>query len=353
MSILTFFPRFNQIHYSKDVYNLGESLAKDLSYSHYVLHRENSNILKKKKRIYHLLDYLTRYYPSILEAKPTILIQFHLRIATVFTTLLLIFLKGTIFIIKADTGEISIKEGKLFNGIKGKSTLILLKLLDQLAGSRVIITFETKQAVKIFNERHRLYNIQIIELNNGACLPIGELTNKTSRNEITTIGFFDQNKNLDLLLHSLFFLKKNDSEILGKYNVNIIGPIEESSSKLISSLGLSNEINLLGPITDRKKIASILCKTSVLVLTSYSEGSPLVFSEAALCGCSIVSTPVNSADFYTTITNGKMTRSFCVEEFTQCLASLMKENLSKDFKFNYHFTWENTTKQLLKVIKSK
>jgi glycosyltransferase involved in cell wall biosynthesis len=80
---------------------------------------------------------------------------------------------------------------------------------------------------------------------------------------------------------------------LNQPNVHLLiagdGDLRDEMRLKISSLGLSNQVTMLGPV-DQDKLAKLLRICSVFVLTSAYEGLPVVVLEALACGTPIVTT---------------------------------------------------------------
>lgn len=111
-----------------------------------------------------------------------------------------------------------------------------------------------------------------------------------------------------------------------KYELWLIGPIEADFKDYVNDFlernsALRNKIRFLGEISDRKILKEYYQRARVFVLTSRSEGFPLVFLEAASQGCYIVSSAFPASIDITD--NEKYGKVFEVENVTE-LAEIFK-----------------------------
>ena len=79
-------------------------------------------------------------------------------------------------------------------------------------------------------------------------------------------------------------------------DVRVIGPMDEDGGyasrcrDLVARLGRTDQIRFLGPMPPAK----IYPDLDVVVLTSFSEGQPLVILEAYACGVPVIATDVGA-----------------------------------------------------------
>ena len=103
------------------------------------------------------------------------------------------------------------------------------------------------------------------------------------------VGSLTENKHPETLVEAVV-----DLEGAGRDVVALVagrGPIEDDVAALAKLRRMGDRVRLLGYQESR----SVLWAADVLVLPSRSEGTPLVVSEAMLCGIVVVSTPVGGA----------------------------------------------------------
>lgn len=138
-----------------------------------------------------------------------------------------------------------------------------------------------------------IYNKKGIIIPNGININHENPLIVEEKNIISFIGRKDiYYKGIDYLLYSLDKAK----EILKERNiiVNLYGPSDNNQSekikKMINKLGLSDFVNNLGPIYDDEK-TNVFQKSLALVLTSRSEGFPVILLEAWANACPTLVTP--------------------------------------------------------------
>lgn len=97
---------------------------------------------------------------------------------------------------------------------------------------------------------------------------------------VIAVGRLVYEKGFDRLIKAWSILPK---EILSEWNLTILGSGEQQSNlnELITSLGVSSSAHISAPT---KKIFEEYAKSDFLVMTSYSEGLPMVLIEAMSCG---------------------------------------------------------------------
>lgn len=120
---------------------------------------------------------------------------------------------------------------------------------------------------------------------------------KTKENLIITVGRIgDINKSNEILVDAFARI----SSKIPNWKLRLIGPVENDFEKYVETAVvknnvLRNRIELVGPIYDKERLNKEYQQAKIFVLTSKSEGFPLVFLEAAKAGCFIVSSDITPA----------------------------------------------------------
>lgn len=165
-------------------------------------------------------------------------------------------------------------------------------------------------------------------------------------NRIITVGRIGnfEKYNETLLIAFKEFAKNNKD-----WNLEIIGPIESHFKNYIEEYfnlypNLTNRVFFCGPINDRAFLEEKYKKAKVFVLTSRSEGFPLVFLEAIKSGCTIISSEITPA--YDITDNENYGALFPVGDSAALVNALNKvinnsTKLQHDCKLIQDFAYEN------------
>ncbi len=151
---------------------------------------------------------------------------------------------------------------------------------------------------------------------------------------------------LDLIDCAQIVCKDHDIKfkIVGK------GPLENSISKRIDELGLSNQVTLLGHV-DRKQLISLYQNARLFVLPSHYEGLPTVLLEAMASGLPVVATNVSGCiDVIQNHENGMLVPPKEPGEMANAIATvLLNPDLSMALEknardtINAKYTWDSIT----------
>lgn len=245
--------------------------------------------------------------------------------------------KARVFL-KMDVND-SIKSWK-FNYVKKRFYKFLLKKID-------LLSLESKKLHE-FSVSNDMFGNMIKYIPNGFYNDgIRKHTHYADKeNLIITVGRIGSfEKNNEVLLEGF----KEFSKLNNKWKLELIGPIEESFKTYIvnfmkENVDLNSKISFTGSISDRKDLEYRYKKAKIFVLTSISEGFPLVFLEAIKSGCIIVSTDLNTA--YDVTDNGRLGGIFPIGNHMQLSKILNEkanneEKLSQDCISIQNFAYEN------------
>jgi glycosyltransferase involved in cell wall biosynthesis len=161
-----------------------------------------------------------------------------------------------------------------------------------------VVSAESREAVDVVQRRYPSMAGKVIHVTNGLeshALPHDIDTALAAKEDLMiTVGRIgDYYKNNELLLDALKQVQ------LEGWKVAIIGPYTEAFEKKFSALlaeypHLRDAVELVGNIANRQALMQWYARARVLILTSRSEGFPLVFPEAQCYGNFILSTDVSS-----------------------------------------------------------
>ena len=172
-------------------------------------------------------------------------------------------------------------------------------------------------------------------------------------NLIITVGRLDaKEKDIEVLLKALQYID------LKNWKVKLIGSIPENMNKEIDRIysnnpSLKGKIILTGNISNRVELEEEYRKAKVFVLTSNSEGFPLVLPEAITNGCYVVMTDLAPAyDITNDKKFGSIFRIGDSEKLSYILQNIVDEKLtlpnSQDIR-NFakdNYDWDVIVKKL-------
>lgn len=150
-------------------------------------------------------------------------------------------------------------------------------------------------------------NIEVIY--NGADVElINKIPNQQKVYDLIFVGRLNYQKNLPLLVESIFLLQKT----MPKIKIAIIGQGEEKENleNLIRQKGLESNFNFMGAISDKEKLFKTIKSAKIFVLPSILEGFPLTIVEANACGLPVVATKTkhnDTGEYITENENGILT----------------------------------------------
>lgn len=354
------FEDLSEIHLGKDVFMLPYYLTKDRMRCT-ILYSNNKELplnfrgvdLNYQKNI---INYLFKEAKNIDE-----LMLFHLTKKTCYYGILYKVLnrQGKLFI-KFDTGLNNIQE---FNEKKWKwgriKISILRRLLLKLSDR---ISVETQESYD-YLKKTSLYNLNIssklLHIANGFdeelldSLKIRINNYEEKENIMLTVGRLGTlEKNNELLLKAL------DGLDLKNWKIFLIGPCEEKfkiyyDNFLTKNPDKKETVILTGNIEDKKELLNYYNKSKVFLLTSRSEGFPLVFPEALRFGNYILTTDVSgSKDITANSTIGKVISNNDCKMLRNEIEKILKNEIDTKEKYKEsidystkNFIWKNIIKK--------
>lgn len=289
--ILTIFPNAENVHLTKDVGMVPFVLHKHFGYDATLACYNKGpypNLLIETPglKILHITRFTgiatldTAFFLLLNSWKFDILIAFHYSFFTginvAFFKLLNSFSKKKIAYVKLDTKE------DIFV-LKNK------KLLRWLFNFADITSTEIKS---IFSDLQKDFK-NLIYLPNGF-YPKFEASSNAKSNIFLTVGRIGSPEKANDVLLQAFAMIASD---LPDWNLSLVGPIESEFESYISSFfksfpHLINRIELTGPIYNKNELRVKYHSAKIFVLPSKWEGFPLVFLEAGIAGCTIVSSAI-------------------------------------------------------------
>ncbi len=176
---------------------------------------------------------------------------------------------------------------------------------------------------------------------------------------ILSVGRFDRVKGYELLVEVAYRLMKKNED----WQWHIYGSGDENYQKEIEALilekGLQERLIIKRPETT---IYQRYPEYSLLVLTSYYEGLPMVLLEAKACGLPIVAfeCPTGPSEIIINDRNGYLVPCYDVEKMVNCIESLIRDaskiqefsqfahdNIYKFDKENILERWDNLFEELV------
>ncbi|QLH74248.1 MAG: glycosyltransferase family 4 protein [Methanomassiliicoccales archaeon] len=178
--------------------------------------------------------------------------------------------------------------------------------------------------IRNFNGVQNVYN----DIKTAKMLEINE-----TNNVILSIGNLEARKGFDILIKSLFELRKIRTDFV----CYIIGSGKEydSLNNLIDELNLNDNVRLVGRINS-KTLIDYYKKSKLVILTSYDEGLPMVMFEALSFGKPFIGTNVGGIPEIINSNNyGYIVEPGNIKEITYCLNSALNKEWDADLILEY------------------
>jgi glycosyltransferase involved in cell wall biosynthesis len=150
------------------------------------------------------------------------------------------------------------------------------------------------------------------------------------------VGRIEEVKGLELFVDTLLEINKRDPSgwkgvIVGR------GTYEPAITRYIADRSASDHFCFTGPVFEQNELRKIYSRASVLMISSYYEGIPMVILESMACGTPVIST--NVGGIKDLISDNRMcyvkdTRN--PSEFAELTLSIMQENsgISEETRFS-------------------
>ncbi len=177
-----------------------------------------------------------------------------------------------------------------------------------------------------------------------------ELEITENRSVGVCVARLSQEKNLHVLIKAAAYLKDVGLTI---YIVGD-GPLKNNLQALISKLGLTNHVKLVGPVP-HDEIALWLNAADYFYLPSQREGCPVVVHEALACGVPVIATSVGAIpDLIKDSRYGLL----CEPDNTAAFAGIMKKAMSMSWdrnaisSYGRQFTWDKMARETVATYNS-
>jgi glycosyltransferase involved in cell wall biosynthesis len=104
------------------------------------------------------------------------------------------------------------------------------------------------------------------------------------------------------------------------------GPMRDALERKIRAVGLEDQVELIGHVSDRGQLANLYQQAAMFVSPSHTEGLPTVLLEALACGCPAVVTSVGgSQEVITSGENGILVPPKEPSHLADVICDLMKD----------------------------
>ena len=179
---------------------------------------------------------------------------------------------------------------------------------------------------------------------------ISSIKKSNNKSDIIYAGRLIEHKNLDLLLKSIYLLKKEIPNI--RCNIIGDGPEKEKLILLANELNLNNNVSFFKFLESYKVLISLMKSSKVFVLPSSREGFGIVVLEANACGLPVVTTnhEMNAAKFLVYKNNGRVCK-MSEKDFSKNILEIIdiKENMKKNcIELAKKYDWDITLNSIIR-----
>ena len=170
---------------------------------------------------------------------------------------------------------------------------------------------------------------------------------------IISVGLLGEAKDYDSLIKSMAYIIQD----IPCAHLTIIGngPLYDEHEMLVETLGLSDCVTLLGYLPHHL-IVEYLQKSHIYILSSVTEGFPLVLLEAMACGLPIISTPVSSApEIINKWSNGYIVPFKSPKDIASAVVNIIKNNeisilSTQSLLGSQEYTWTSVSEKYLEMF---
>ncbi len=192
---------------------------------------------------------------------------------------------------------------------------------------------------------------KILILNNHYVFREQENNSAKKIYDIIFIGYLRPLKRLDILIEVVSKLQKRNSKL--KCIIIGDGPLRRDLEQEVLNRGLTNNIHFMGYQSD---IYEYLNSSKMLLLTSESEGLPMVIIEAMSCGLPVVVPAINDIpDVVFHDINGYLVSQLNVSDFSKYVSLILENSeIYNQLSINArNFTKEFCKKSTLEYLKQE
>lgn len=278
------------------------------------------------------------------------------------------------------------------NGIPLLKDLLILKLIKQISGIKVIIHIHFAGSDSLFSENKSVKNLTVRLLKKMDKIVF---LSESTRKAIVSLGIEAEKTDLIYNFHKVTFdqsdINKKLQSIEKKDVLELIflGSICERKGILdlleaVSQLTIPYKLHICGEVTDRNlcniyydKIKNIkngeilehgyvsgdektelLRRSSVLILPSYGEGFPIVLLEGIASGCAVIATDVGAVGEVFGSENGAVILPGDIVKIRESIeklndAELLKTICVNNFELSKNYTVDKFLYRTMECIKNK
>ena len=163
--------------------------------------------------------------------------------------------------------------------------------------------------------------------------------------KILYIGNFLRRKNVKALIHAVDHI----NSLSHKISLEIVGGGREYSNKLLQLIENNENINFLGKIKNKERLAQVIRQNDIFVMPSYNETFGLVYIEALSQGIPVIYSKNEGIDGFHAHNIGERVDHKNVEEIAQAILKVYDDYEQYDFvpkEIIKHHQWSEIAQKL-------